>query len=92
MSIAVQMPKAGITVETCILTQWKKKIGEKIKKGEILFVYETDKSSFEEEAPQDGILLATFFKEGDDVPVLANVCLIGQEGEDILTSNPGATF
>ena len=46
-----------------------------------MFSYETDKASFDEEAPVDGILLDVFFEEGDDVPCLLNVCVIGQEGE-----------
>ena len=88
MSIGIIMPKAGISVETCILTGWNKKVGSKVKKGEILFSYETDKTSFDEEAPQDGTLLAAFFEEGDDVPVMVNVCVLGDEGEDISSFAP----
>jgi pyruvate dehydrogenase E2 component (dihydrolipoamide acetyltransferase) len=88
MAIGVLMPKSGISVETCILTEWNKKVGEKVKKGEVLFSYETDKSAFEEAAPQDGTLLATFFNAGDDVPVMVNVCVVGEEGEDISSFKP----
>jgi len=47
MASAVIMPKAGITVESCIIGQWQKKVGDQIKLGDILFTYETDKASFE---------------------------------------------
>lgn len=47
-----------------------------------LFSYETDKSSFDEPAPESGVLLAIFHEEGDDVPCLETVCVIGKEGED----------
>src|ERR1035437_8598216 len=83
MATVVIMPKQGQSVESCIITEWNKKKGDKVTKGEILFSYETDKASFEEEAPVDGILLDLFFQEGDDVPVLTNVCVIGAEGEAI---------
>ncbi len=54
-----------------------------MKKGEVLFSYETDKASFEEESPADGEVLALFYKEGDEVPVLERMMIIGQPGEDI---------
>ncbi|REG08612.1 dihydrolipoamide acetyltransferase family protein [Pelolinea submarina] len=91
MATGVLMPKSGISVETCILTEWNKKVGEKVKKGEVLFSYETDKSAFEEVSPQDGTLLAVFFNENDDVPVMVNVCVIGEEGEDISAFKPEAS-
>lgn len=81
MAIPVLMPRQGQSVETCILGQWYKEIGEAVSVGDILFSYETDKASFEEEAKADGILLAKFFSEGDEVPVLVNVAVIGQAGE-----------
>src|SRR5665647_562011 len=83
MATVVIMPKQGQSVESCIITEWNKKKGDKVTKGEILFSYETDKASFEEEAPVDGILLDLFYQEGDDVPVLTNVCVIGAKGEAI---------
>ena len=47
MAQAVVMPKAGITVETCIISRWQKQVGEQINIGDVLFTYETDKSTFE---------------------------------------------
>ena len=82
MASAVIMPKAGITVESCIIGQWQKKIGDQIKLGDILFTYETDKASFECESTAEGELLEIFFGEGDEVPCLVNVCAIGTKGED----------
>ena len=81
MASPVIMPRQGQSVETCIITEWKKQKGDIVKKGDVLFVYETDKASFEEESGEDGVLLETFFREGDEVPVLTNVAVIGREGE-----------
>ena len=47
MANAVIMPKAGITVESCIIGEWVKKVGDQVKIGDVLFTYETDKASFE---------------------------------------------
>ena len=82
MAIPVIMPRQGQSVETCIITQWFKQKGEPVEKGDLLFSYETDKAAFDEESPVSGTLLETFFEEGDEVPVLANICVIGKEGED----------
>lgn len=71
-----------MSVESCIITQWHKNKGDNVEVGDILFTYETDKATFEEETPHAGVLLEVFFEEGDDVPVLTNVCVIGEEGED----------
>ncbi len=82
MAVVVIMPKQGQSVESCIVTEIKKKKGDTVKKGDILFTYETDKASFEEESPIDGVVLECFYKEGDEVPVLENMMVIGQPGED----------
>lgn len=89
MATPVIMPRQGQSVESCILGQWYKSVGDKVSEGDILFSYETDKSSFEEEAKEDGILLATFFEEGDEIPVLVNVAVIGKEGESVEEFKPG---
>ncbi len=58
--------------------KWHKNVGDLVAKGEILFTYETDKAVFDESAPVAGTLLARFYEEGDDVPCLRNVCVIGR--------------
>jgi len=89
MATVVIMPKQGQSVESCIITEWNKKKGDQVTKGEILFAYETDKASFEEEAAVDGILLELFYEAGDEVPVLTNVCVIGAAGESAEAYRPG---
>lgn len=82
MAVVVILPKQGQSVESCIITEIKKKKGDTVKKGEILFTYETDKATFDEESPVDGVVLECFHNEGDEVPVLLNMMVIGQHGED----------
>lgn len=88
MATPVIMPKQGQSVESCIITKWHKNVGDKVSVGDILFSYETDKASFEEEAKTEGTMLAMFFEEGDDVECLLNVCVIGNEGEDFAQFDP----
>jgi len=82
MALVVILPKQGQSVESCIITEIKKKKGDTVKKGEILFSYETDKASFEEESPADGVVLECFYNDGDEVPVLLDMMVIGQPGDD----------
>lgn len=88
MANAVIMPKAGITVESCIIGTWEKKVGDLVKVGDILFTYETDKASFECESTEEGTLLEIFYQDGDEVPCLVNVCAIGNPGEDCTSLRP----
>ena len=77
------MPRQGQSVESCIITSWHKKVGDKVKEGEIIYSYETDKSAFDEPSLFTGTLLHVYAEEGDVVPCLDPVCIIGEEGEDI---------
>lgn len=83
MASGVIMPRQGQSVESCIITNWNVKEGDMVNEGDVLFEYETDKSAFEEEAQTSGMILKILAEEGDDVPCLDVVCVIGNEGEDI---------
>lgn len=88
MATLVIMPRQGQSVESCVITEWKKKKGDAVSEGDVLFSYETDKSSFEEMAAVSGTLLEVFAEDGDDVPCLDPVCIIGAPGEDISALMP----
>jgi len=83
MANPVIMPRQGQSVESCIITAWHKKKGDAVSEGDILFSYETDKSAFDEKSLFSGTMLAVLCEEGDVVPCLDTVCVIGNEGEDI---------
>lgn len=91
MATPILLPRQGQSVESCIISQLYVSVGDAVSVGTPLFAYETDKASFEEEAKEDGIVLAWFCEEGDEVPVLTNVGVIGNEGESFKEFNPAAT-
>jgi len=91
MAVVVILPKQGQSVESCIITEIKKKKGDTVKKGEVLFAYETDKASFEEESPVDGVVLESFYNDGDEVAVLLDMMVIGQPGDDYAGLLQGGT-
>ncbi|TSA34634.1 MAG: 2-oxo acid dehydrogenase subunit E2 [Porphyromonadaceae bacterium] len=83
MANPVIMPRQGQSVESCIISSWFKNEGDEIQKGDILFSHETDKAAFECESEFAGILLKRLYQEGDEVPVLKIVAIIGTPGESI---------
>ncbi len=91
MANVVIMPRQGQSVEACIITSWQKKKGEQVALGDVLFSYETDKSSFDEVSQFSGVVLGIFANEGDVVPCLEPVCVIGEEGEDVSSLFTGST-
>jgi pyruvate dehydrogenase E2 component (dihydrolipoamide acetyltransferase) len=61
----------------------RKHEGDTVGAGDILCEVETDKATFEVEAPAAGTVLKTFFAEGDDVPVLTPIAVVGEPGESV---------
>lgn len=88
MATAVVMPKLGNSVESSIILRWKKQVGDSVAAGEALCEIETDKATVDVESPALGTVLAHFFNEGDDVPVMVNIAVIGQMGEDFVGLRP----
>ncbi len=88
MAEPIIMPRQGQSVESCILTEWKVNIGDQVAEGDVLAVIETDKASFDLESTAAGTVLALFWEADDDVPVLANVAVVGSEGEEVEEFKP----
>lgn len=89
MANPILLPRQGQSVESCLITDFYVSVGDEVTKGTPLFAYETDKASFEEEAKEDGTILAIFFEPGDEVPVLTNIGVIGKRGESFEEFQPG---
>ena len=90
MATPVVMPKLGNTVESSIIVEWRKKVGDPIAEGETLCDVETDKATVEVTSPASGTLLALFFDPGADVPVMTTIAAIGAPGEDGSAFGPGS--
>jgi len=83
MSKEFVMPKLGMTMEEGTITRWIKKEGEKVEKGEPIVEVMTDKVNIEVESPDNGTILKILAKEGDVVPILQPIAIIGEAGEEI---------
>jgi len=81
MATPIVMPKQGNTVESVIIVDWKKQVGESVAVDDVLCEVETDKATMEVPSVVAGTLLATLFAAGDEVPVMATIAWIGEAGE-----------
>jgi len=78
----VRMPKMSDTMTEGVLVSWLKKVGDKVKSGDIIAEVETDKATMELENYEDGTLLYLGAKEGEAVPVDGIIAIVGEEGAD----------
>ncbi len=83
MAHEVRMPKPGQMTEECTLTAWFKGEGDPVRRGDVLFEIETDKSAMEVEAFDEGVLLRRLVEAGATVPVNTICGYIGQPGEAV---------
>jgi pyruvate dehydrogenase E2 component (dihydrolipoamide acetyltransferase) len=83
MAEIIKMPKMSDTMTEGVIAAWLKKVGDKVKSGDILAEVETDKATMELENYEDGTLLHIGPKEGEAVPVDGVLAIVGKEGEDI---------
>lgn len=94
MADIVKMPKMSDTMTEGVMAKWHKKVGDKVKSGDVLAEVETDKATMDLESYWDGTLLFVGVEEGKAVPVDAVIAVIGKEGEDYkaaLEAETGAT-
>ena len=83
MATVITMPRLSDTMTEGTVATWLKKVGDKIKEGDILAEIETDKATMEFESFNEGTLLHIGIQEGETASVDSLLAIIGKEGEDI---------
>jgi pyruvate dehydrogenase E2 component (dihydrolipoamide acetyltransferase) len=83
MAEVIRMPKMSDTMTEGTIAAWHKKVGDKVKSGDLLAEVETDKATMELESYWDGTLLYVGINEKESVAVDGLIAIIGKEGEDI---------
>ena len=90
MAEIVRMPKLSDTMTEGVVAAWHKKVGDKVKSGEVLAEIETDKATMEFESFTDGVLLHIGVEKGKTAAVDSVLAVLGKEGEDITALLAGA--
>ncbi len=90
MAEVVKMPKMSDTMTEGVIAKWHKKVGDKVKTGDLIAEVETDKATMDFESFQEGTLLYIGAEEGQAAPVDSVIAVLGAEGEDYKTALEGS--
>ncbi len=82
MADVICMPKLGFNMDEGQLVRWNKAVGEEVKKGEVLFEINTDKTTMPVEATRDGVLLKIMLEEDEYAAVFTPIAVVGEPDED----------
>jgi pyruvate dehydrogenase E2 component (dihydrolipoamide acetyltransferase) len=83
MAEKILMPRLSDTMTEGVIAAWHKKVGDPVKKGDLLAEIETDKATMELESYKDGVLLHIGTEKGGKLQVDDLLAIVGQSGEDI---------
>jgi len=83
MARKVILSSLGIDIQEAEIIEFKKKLGDKVKRGDIIANVESQKVSFEVVSPIDGVILEIFYKERDTIKVGDTIAIVGEENENI---------
>jgi len=90
MAEVIRMPRMSDTMTEGVIVAWHKKVGDKVKPGDLLAEVETDKATMELESYNEGTLLYLGVEKGKSVQVEGVLAVIGKEGEDYKVALEGA--
>src|SRR5580698_10367298 len=82
MAEVIRMPLMSDTMTEGVISEWHKKVGDKVKAGDVLADVETDKATMELENYVDGTLLYIGVEKGKAAKVDGVLAVVGKEGED----------
>src|SRR5688572_19498552 len=83
MAEKILMPRLSDTMTEGVIAAWHKKVGDPVKKGDLLAEIETDKATMELESYKDGVLLHIGTEKGGKLQVDDLLAIVGSAGEDI---------
>lgn len=89
MSIEIRMPKLSDTMEEGTLLRWYKRVGEVVRKGEVIAEVETDKADMELEAEASGVVKEIRVPEGESAAVGAVLAIL-EEAEASVSQTTAA--
>lgn len=81
MAVEIKLPQWAMTLTEGTILEWKKKVGDYVAVGDALCQVEENKATMDLESPAEGVLLKICVAEGETVPVLTVICILGNEGE-----------
>ena len=85
MTVNILVPPLSQTLDTLVIVEWKKQVGDPVVKGEALLTVETDKATLEVESPATGVLNGVYAGPGEEVKIKSIIGSIAEPGEAVST-------
>jgi pyruvate dehydrogenase E2 component (dihydrolipoamide acetyltransferase) len=83
MAKEVRLPQLGQTMEEGTIVNCLLKVGDEVKKGDVIFEIETDKATLEMESPADGFVKHILVKDDETLAVGAPLLVLGDKDEEV---------
>src|SRR5512137_1165326 len=83
MAKEVRLPKLGQTMEEGTIVSCRVKVGDEVKKGDVIFEIETDKATLEMEAPANGYVKHIMARLDQTLPVGTPIMVLGDKDENV---------
>ncbi len=83
MATEVRLPQLGQTMEEGTIVDCKVKVGDEVKKGDVIFEIETDKATLEMESPAAGFVKHILAENDQILPVGAPILILGEKDEEV---------
>jgi pyruvate dehydrogenase E2 component (dihydrolipoyllysine-residue acetyltransferase) len=85
MTVNILVPPLSQTLDTLVIVEWKKQVGDPVVKGEALLTVETDKATLEVESPATGVLNSVYAGPGEEVKIKSIIGSIAEPEEAVPT-------
>ena len=83
MVAQIKMPRLSLTMTEGTVLKWYKEEGTPVTKGEPVLLVFGEKTEYEIESPEAGVLLKKLAMDNDEVPVSGLLGVVGEPGEEI---------
>ena len=83
MAKEVRLPQLGQTMEEGTIVNCLSKVGDEVKKGDVIFEIETDKATLEMESPSDGFVKHILVEVDETLTVGAPLLVLGDKDEEV---------
>jgi len=83
MAREVRLPQLGQTMEEGTIVNCLVKVGDEVKKGDVIFEIETDKATLEMESPAEGFVKYILAETDQTLPVGAPIMVVGDKDEEV---------
>ena len=92
MAVELKVPQSGESITEVQIGEWRKAVGDRVERDEVLVDIETDKAAMELPAPVSGVLAKIVKGAGEEAGVGEVIALINEGADEAEPLEPDATW